>query len=59
MTKSGSIEPSIVVMAKSTYFGVESVNVSDLRLADDVIGLLPRHVAKKFDAVFEKILGGK
>ncbi len=51
MTKSGSIEPAIVVMAKSTYFGVESVNVSDLRLADDVIGLLPRHVAKKFDAV--------
>ena len=51
LVKSGSLEPSTVVMAKSTYFGVESVTVSDLRIGDELISLLPRHVARKFNAV--------
>ena len=51
MVKGGSLEPAIVVMAKSTYFGVESTNVADLRLTDEVIKLMPRHVAKKFNAL--------
>lgn len=51
LIKGGSLEPSMVVAAKSTYFGVESVHLADHRLADSVIGLIPRHVAKKFNAV--------
>jgi type IV pilus assembly protein PilB len=51
MVKGGSLEPAIVVMAKSTYFGVESTHLADLRLTDEVIGLVPRHVAKKFNAL--------
>ena len=51
MVKSGSLEPTIVVMAKSTYFGVESTNIADLRLTDEVIRLMRRDVAKKFNAV--------
>ena len=51
MVKGGSLEPAIVVMAKSTYFGVESTHLADLRLSDEVIGLVPRHVAKKFNAL--------
>jgi len=51
MVKSGSIEPSTVVMAKSTYFGVESITISDLRIGDDLISLMPRHVARKFNAM--------
>ncbi len=51
LVKSGSLEPSTVVMAKSTYFGVEAVTVSDLRIGDELISLVPRHVARKFNAI--------
>ncbi len=51
MVKSGSIESGTVVMAKSTYFGVESVNLSELRVGDELISIVPRHVARKFNAV--------
>lgn len=51
LVKQGQLDPSMVVMAKATYFGVESVDLSGVRLADDVIAAVPRHVAKKFNAV--------
>ena len=51
MVKTGRLEPSLVVAAKAAYFGVESVNLGEIRLSDEVIGLVPRHVAKKFNAV--------
>ncbi len=51
LVKNGHLEPAFVVMAKATYFGVESVDLTGLRLADDVIAAVPRHVAKKFNAV--------
>ena len=51
IVKGGSLDPMMVTMAKATYFGVEAVNLSEQRLGDDVIGLIPRHVAKRFNAV--------
>ncbi len=51
LVKHGQLEPSMVVMAKATYFGVESVDLSGLRLSDEVIAAVPRHVAKKYNAV--------
>ena len=51
MVKQGLVDPSMVVVAKATYFGVESVQLADLRLPDDVIAAVPRHVARKFNAV--------
>ena len=51
LVKKGSVDSSIVTMAKATYFGVESVSLSELKLTDEVISLIPRHVAKKFNAV--------
>jgi type IV pilus assembly protein PilB len=51
LVKQAALEPAAVVTAKATYFGVEAVNLADYRLSDDVIGLVPRHVAKKFNAV--------
>ena len=51
LVKKGSVDSSVITMAKATYFGVESVNLADLKLSDEVIGLIPRHVAKKFNAV--------
>ncbi|HRI14015.1 MAG TPA: ATPase, T2SS/T4P/T4SS family, partial [Verrucomicrobiota bacterium] len=51
LVKKGTVDPSVVTMAKANYFGVESVNLGDLKLSDEVIGLVPRHVAKKFNTV--------
>jgi type IV pilus assembly protein PilB len=51
LVKQGAVAPSLVTQAKSTYFGVESVSLGDMRLSDDVIKAIPRHVAKKYNAV--------
>jgi len=51
LVKTGRLEASLVVMAKSTYFGVETVNLAETRLTDEVINAVPRHVARKYNAV--------
>ena len=40
-----------VAMAKAAHFGAEFVKLSDLRLADDVISSVPRHIAKRYRVV--------
>jgi type IV pilus assembly protein PilB len=40
-----------VAQAKASHFGYEFVNLSTLRLPDDVIACIPRHVAKRYRAV--------
>ena len=51
LIKTSRLEPALVVMAKSTYFGVESVNLSETKLSDEVLAAVPRHVARKYNAV--------
>ncbi len=51
LVKSGQFDPSMVTMAKASYFGVESIQLADLRLTDEIIKAIPRHVAKKYSAV--------
>ena len=51
LVKTNRLEPALVVMAKSTYFGVESVNLSETKLSDEVLAAVPRHVARKYNAV--------
>ena len=45
------IRPADVAQAKAAQFGAEVVNLGDLRLADDVISLIRRDIAKKYRAV--------
>ena len=45
------IRPVDVAQAKASHFGYEFVNLSDMRLTDDVIAAMPRHVAKRYRAV--------
>ncbi len=45
------IGPTDVAQAKAGYFGYELVNFNDLRLSDDVISAVPRHIAKRYRAV--------
>src|ERR1019366_8398722 len=37
-----------VTQAKAAQFGAEVVNLSELKIADDVIAAIPRHIAKKY-----------
>jgi general secretion pathway protein E/type IV pilus assembly protein PilB len=45
------IRPVDVAQAKAAHFGYEFINLSDIRLTDDVISSVPRHVAKRYRAV--------
>ena len=45
------IRPTDVAQAKAAHFGYEFINLSDIRLTDNVISALPRQVAKRYRAV--------
>jgi general secretion pathway protein E/type IV pilus assembly protein PilB len=47
----GVLKSAQVAQAKAANFGVEYIDLSELKLTDDVIATVPRHVAKKFNAV--------
>ena len=40
-----------VAQAKAAQFGVEFVNLSEMKLTDEAIGAIPRHIAKKYNVV--------
>ncbi len=40
-----------VAQAKASQFGVEFVNLGEMRLTDDVISAVPRHIAKKYNVI--------
>src|SRR3954468_1597222 len=45
------LKPEYVAQAKAAHFSVEFVNLSELRIEDDVISAIPRHIAKRYRAV--------
>jgi general secretion pathway protein E/type IV pilus assembly protein PilB len=45
------IRPRDVTQAKAAAFGAEVVSLSELRLEDEIIAAIPRHVAKKYRVV--------
>jgi len=45
------IRPVDVAQAKAAHFGYEFINLSELRVTDDVISAVPRTVAKRYRAV--------
>jgi type IV pilus assembly protein PilB len=45
------IRPVDVAQAKAAHFGYEYINLGDVRLTDDVISSVPRHVAKRYHAI--------
>ena len=47
----GFIRPADVTQAKATYFNAEFVSLVDLKLPDDVISAVPRHIAKRYRAI--------
>ena len=45
------VRPEDVTQAKAAHFGAEVVNLSELKIADDVIASIPRHIARKYRVV--------
>ncbi len=45
------IRPADVTQAKAAHFGAEVVNLSGMKIEDNVIAAVPRHVAKKYRVV--------
>jgi len=45
------IRPADVTQAKAAHFGAEVVNLGELRIEDEVIASIPRHIAKKYRVV--------
>lgn len=47
----GVIDSSVVAQAKAAHFGVEYVDLKELDLGDEIISLVPRHIAKRYNVV--------
>ena len=45
------VRPEDVTQAKAAHFGAEVVNLRDLKIPDDVISSIPRHIARKYRVV--------
>ena len=45
------VRPADVAQAKAAHFGAEVVNLTDLKLSDEIIGLIRRDIAKKYRAI--------
>jgi len=45
------IRPADITQAKAAHFGAEVVNLNDIKIPDDVIAAVPRHIARKYRVV--------
>jgi type IV pilus assembly protein PilB len=45
------VRPADVTQAKAAHFGAEVVNLSGLKIEDEVIAMIPRHIAKKYRVI--------
>ncbi|HET7626422.1 MAG TPA: ATPase, T2SS/T4P/T4SS family [Verrucomicrobiae bacterium] len=45
------VRPADVTQAKAAHFGAEVVNLNEIQIQDDVIALIPRHIARKYRVV--------
>ncbi len=45
------IRPADVTQAKAAHFGAEVINLSDMKIGDEIIAIIPRHIARKYRVV--------
>src|SRR5438046_6702998 len=45
------VKPADVTQAKAAHFGAEVVNLNELKIEDEVISTIPRHIARKYRVV--------
>ena len=51
LVKKKTIRTQDVTTAKAAHFGVEMVSLSDIRIGDDVLSVVPRHIAKRYRVI--------
>ncbi len=51
MVANKMVRPADVTQAKAAHFGAEVVQLSGIKIEDDVIAAIPRHIAKKYRVV--------
>ena len=51
MLASKIIKPADVIQAKAAQFGAEVIHLAGMKIPDDVISIIPRHLAKKYRVV--------
>jgi type IV pilus assembly protein PilB len=51
MVANGLVRSADVTQAKAAHFGAEVVNLSEIKISDEVISMIPRHIAKKYRVV--------
>jgi type IV pilus assembly protein PilB len=51
LIKQGVLRSADVATAKAAQYGVEYVPLGEMKLTDDVIAAIPRHIAKKYNVV--------
>lgn len=47
----GAIDTRTVTQAKAAHFGVEVVDLANIKLEDEVIAMVPRHIAKRYRVI--------
>lgn len=45
------IKPADVIQAKAAQFGVEVIHLANMKIPDEVISIIPRHLAKKYRVI--------
>jgi type IV pilus assembly protein PilB len=51
LASQGALRAADVAQAKAAHFGAEFTSLQDVRLDDALIGAVPRHIAKRYNAV--------
>ena len=51
LIKQGVLTSAQVATAKAAQLGVEFIMLGDIKIADDAIAAIPRHVARRFNVV--------
>jgi general secretion pathway protein E/type IV pilus assembly protein PilB len=51
LVKRGVVKQMDVTKALANQFGMETINLADLKIADDVLKAVPRHIARKYKIV--------
>src|SRR5262249_38927494 len=45
------VRPADVTQAKAAHFGAEVVNLNDIKISDEIIATVPRHIARKYRVI--------
>jgi type IV pilus assembly protein PilB len=51
MLASKIIKPADVIQAKAAQFGAEVINLASMKIPDEVISIIPRHLARKYRVI--------